>query len=82
MNRPSWLSQSRVITTLSTHLQVCVERDNGRRRKGETQKVGEREPEPELAEDQHADDGRHVHVARLGLQGKGQVSAACRKKRG
>lgn len=38
--------------------------------------MGQREPEPELCEDQQAHHGGHVGVTRPGLQGDGHVPAS------
>lgn len=51
-----------------TYLQVLVESNNSSRCEGQRQEVGQREPEPELCEDQQADHRGHVSVTCPGLQ--------------
>jgi len=62
---------------MCTHLQIRVEADGGGGREGEGQEVGERVPEPELGEHEHAHDGRHVGVTRPWLQRYRHVATTC-----
>eukprot|EP00035_Acanthoeca_spectabilis_P020630 m.433866 g.433866 ORF g.433866 m.433866 type:complete len:369 (-) comp17635_c0_seq1:1949-3055(-) len=58
------------------HLEVLVQADHRGRRHGDGQEVAQREPEPELGEDQRADDRLHPDVA-LGVdQPSGDVLPA------
>ncbi len=68
------------------HFEVVVEADDGRGHEAERQKVREGEPVPVLGEDGHADNARHVEVARLRLKTDSAVPAArvedTKRKRG
>ena len=59
----------------AVYLQVLVEADDGGGGEGQRQEVGEREPKPELSEDQQAHHRGHVCVTRAGLQRDGHVPA-------
>lgn len=58
------------------HVQVLVQPDHAGRRKGQGEKVGEREPVPVLGEDQHTHHRLHVGVTGARLEGDGDVPSA------
>lgn len=63
------------------YLEVLIEANYSSWCEGQWQKVGEREPEPELGEDQQADHGRHVSVTGPGLQRDGHITSTWTTKR-
>lgn len=58
------------------YLQVFIEANYSSWSKRQWQEVGEREPEPELREDQQANHWGHVGVTRPGLQRDGHITAS------
>ena len=62
------------------YLQVRVETNGSSRGEGEGEEVAEREPVPELAEDQQTHRRLHAHVPRPRLEGDSHISASCCKQ--
>ncbi len=71
------MSVSLSLTLLSsTYSQLGVQSDDSGRRKAQAEAVRKREPVPELAEESHADNRRHVRGSSLGLQRNRDISAS------
>lgn len=52
---------------MATHLEILVDSNNSSRSERQRKEMGKREPVPELGEEGHPNDRRHVVVARLVL---------------